>query len=197
MKKGTSNVFVFRLLIILLLSFLVDLIFFAIGKAYSWSYLFVAIFKQILCFCGGIYFLDEKNAGRLRYREHIIIFFAALFVFIFHVLTYSFAKSENSGIIYAGVLGIIIAALCLFGLFFIARLNKNDNSCFELVLHLTGLTSVCIYFIDESGLFYDSSLECLSGLKKGGVIYIITIVSCVIYGKLRKPDLGFEEKVLH
>lgn len=174
-----------KILLVSMFIFILDIVFLNLCKEYSISYLFFALLSQILYLGFGVWILDKSKSSKLEYKEHFVIFGVTIVVFLFESFVISLKNIDNV-ILYTSIFWLIILGSYLCALYFILKINKGNEFYFSVALHLSGLVSICIYFINELGLLYNDKSEILKGRIECIIIYVVTVLFCMIFRKIKE-----------
>lgn len=167
---------------------LLEIISLSLCREYHFNYFYAALLNRILYLGCGIWMLGDQRPGKLRYKEHAKVFGVTAVVFLLDSLAISLT-SVNHGILYESMLWLVIAGSCLYGLYFIGKLQSDTKFDFNIILHLSGLVSVCIYLINELSLRYNGKPDILKGRIECIIIYLVTILFCIIFRKMKSKRI--------
>lgn len=144
------------------------------------NYFYFVLFSQCGYVIAGMCILRKCTFQKTGYARHMIPAGIMIGISLFEGFAGPFMHSQNSGRITVRILWLVIAVLCVLGARNIFRITGKNAAAFEMVVHLSGVVSVCMYFINEHGLLYREGSALGKSLAGGWSLYVITILCCVV-----------------
>lgn len=165
--------------------FLIELLFLKNCKTYALdNYFYFALLIQCGYFIMGMCILRKCTFQKISYVRHIIPAGIMIGVLLFEGFIVPSMSGENSGMICDSILWLTIAILCVLGVRNIFKITSKNAAAFEIMMHLSGVVSVCMYFINEHGLLYRTGSAHVKASVEGLGIYAITILLCAVLKKV-------------